>query len=470
MDKRRAEPEVQDCDKPSPVVITSLTDTNQTSFFETLCQTSPDAVLAVAADGKIVFANKRVQELFGYEPQHLLGKKVEELVPQRFKGHAKLREDFDKDPSVRHMGTRPVITARHKDGSDVPVDIYLGPLQLEGDDGGEVIRLAQAVIRDGADRWEVQQDDLVRRVAMNAAANGIVITDTQGVIQWVNPAVSRMTGYARTELVGQNPRILQSGKHEPAFYKNLWETISAGRTWYGDITNRRKDGTVYCEEQHISPVRGDDGKISHFIAIKQDVTARKDAEKKLQEANEELAVRLEENTSLQEILREEAIHDPLTGLFNRRYLHETLPREIARARREKIDLSIVAIDLDGFKNVNDTLGHAAGDEVLEVLGDLFRATTRQSDLVCRMGGDEFVVVMPQMSMDMASKRGQEWLTAFQEKQRELPDRAADLICTLSVGITNIRPDDDGMDEILKRADDALYAAKRQGRARVVLKE
>ncbi len=467
------DPDEKNSDSSSPVGPCSsvrnqsLTDITDATLFEALCQTSPDAVVVAEADGTIVFANQRVLELLGYEPQLLVGRKVEELVPHRFNGHAKQREYFNKDPSTRHMGTRAIVTARHKNGADIPVDISLSPLQLQGNADGKKIRLTQAVIRDAAARWEGQQDELVRSVAMDSAANGIVITDTQGEIQWVNPAVSRMTGYTSKELLGKNTRILKSHEHGPAFYKNLWETISAGRTWYGDIENRRKDGTLYCEEQHISPVRGDDGKISHYIAIKQDVTARKDAERELKEANAELALHLKENEGLRQQLREEAIHDPLTGLFNRRYLHETLVREIARARREKIDLSILAIDLDGFKNVNDTLGHAAGDEVLELLADLLMTTTRQSDMVCRMGGDEFLVMMPQMSGDMASRRGQEWLVAFQEKQRDLPTRATDLICTFSIGITNVRPDDEDVDEILKRADDALYRAKRQGRARVV---
>jgi diguanylate cyclase (GGDEF)-like protein/PAS domain S-box-containing protein len=468
MDKRRTGPDENYSDSSSPVGNKSSTHISFTTLFEAICQTSPDAVVVADADGKIVFANQRVHELFGYEAQHLAGKKVEVLVPRRIRGHTKLREDYDKEPSVRHMGTRPIVTARHKNGADIPVDISLSPLLLNG--GGEVTRFTQAVIRDAAARWEGRKDELARSVAIESAANGIVITDTRGLIQWVNPAVCRMTGYSSKELVGQNPRILKSGHHDAAFYKNIWETVAAGHTWYGDIENRRKDGTLYFEEQHISPVHGDDGAITHYIGIKHDVTARKATEKKLQEANEELALRLAENTSLQEILREEAVHDPLTGLYNRRYLQETLPREVARARREKIDLSIVAIDLDGFKNVNDTLGHAAGDEVLEVLGDLFRATTRQSDLVCRMGGDEVLVVMPQMPLDMAAKRGHEWLAAFQEKQKELPDRTADLICTFCAGITNVRPDDTDVDAILKRADDALYAAKRQGRARIVLEE
>ena len=468
MDKRRAGPEARDSDQSSPVGVTSVKDTSFTTLFEAICQTSPDAVVVAQTDGTIVFANQRVHKLFGYEAQHLVGKKVEVLVPRRIRGHTKLREDFDKEPGVRQMGTRPIITARHKNGADIPVDISLSPLLLN--DGGEETRLTQAAIRDAAARWEGQQDELARSVAIESAINGIVITDTQGVIQWVNPSVCRMTGYSSKELVGEHTRILKSGKHDAAFYKDLWETVAAGRTWYGDIENRRKDGTHYFEEQHISPVRGDDGTITHYTAIKHDVTARKATEKKLQEANEELALRLEENTNLQEILREEAIHDPLTGLYNRRYLQETLPREVARARREQIDMSILAVDLDGFKNVNDTLGHAAGDEVLVLFADLLQETSRQSDIVCRTGGDEFLVVMPQMSMDMASKRGHEWLAAFQETQRELPDRASDLICTLSIGITNIHPDDEGMDEFLKRADDALYEAKRQGRARVVLEK
>jgi diguanylate cyclase (GGDEF)-like protein/PAS domain S-box-containing protein len=467
MDTRRMGANAGESHPSSPTGDESLSDITYTTLFEALCQTSPDAVVVAGVDGTIVFSNQRCFDLLGYEPQLLVGRKVEKLVPHRFEGHKKQRENFQKEPSARHMGTRPILTARHKNGEDIPVDISLSTLALEGIGHGGITRFTQAVIRDAAPRWEGQQEELVRNVAMNSAANGIVITDTKGVIQWVNPAVSRMTGYTTQELLGQHTRILKSGEHDPAFYKNLWETISRGKTWYGDISNLRKDGSLYCEEQHISPVRREDGTISHYIAIKQDVTARKEAERKLAETNAELTLRLQEIESLHQQLREEAIRDPLTGLFNRRYLRETLVREISRAQRENIDLGILALDLDHFKNVNDSLGHAAGDEVPILLADLLKDTIRQSDMACRMGGDEFLVVMPQMAMDMAQKRGREWLATFQDRQKALPNRGGDLICTLSIGITNIRPEDEGVDEILKRADDALYRAKREGRARVV---
>jgi diguanylate cyclase (GGDEF)-like protein/PAS domain S-box-containing protein len=305
---------------------------------------------------------------------------------------------------------------------------------------------------------------------MDCAANGIVITDTQGVIQWVNPAVSRMTGYASRELVGEHTRILKSGEHDPAFYEDLWTTISAGKTWHGEITNIRKDGSMYREEQHISPVHGDDDAITHYIAIKQDVTARRAAEREALDAHAELALKLKEIEDLHQQLREEAIRDPLTGLFNRRYMVETMAREMSRARREHINLAVLAIDLDHFKDVNDTLGHAAGDEVLVLLADILQGTIRQSDIACRLGGDEFLMVMPQMPLAMAEKRAGAWQTLFQERQRALRGSDRGPICTLSIGVAAIRADERSVDALLKRADDALYAAKRQGRSCAVTVE
>ena len=176
----------------------------------------------------------------------------------------------------------------------------------------------------------VSQLDLrVLSTAMDATANGIVITDLHGVIEWANPAFSLMTGYARHELLGQHTHILKSNEHDRAFYQGLWQTILAGQTWFGAMINRRKDGTLYDEEMSITPVRDATGQLSHFIAIKQDVTARKLAEAQLQAANEELTLRLAEISALHEQLRDMALRDPLTNLFNRRYLHEALLREVS---------------------------------------------------------------------------------------------------------------------------------------------
>ena len=136
------------------------------------------------------------------------------------------------------------------------------------------------------------EESRLLRTALQATANAIVITDTQGRITWVNPAFTRFTGYTPEEVIGKNPRLLKSGQQDPAFYRNLWETVLAGQVWHGELINRRKDGSWYIEEQTITPVRDERGKITHFIAIKQDVTARRRAEaglRLLAEASGELS-------------------------------------------------------------------------------------------------------------------------------------------------------------------------------------
>ncbi len=239
----------------------------------------------------------------------------------------------------------------------------------------------------------------IQATALRSAANGIVITDRSGTIVWVNPAACAITGYAADELVGAHTRLLKSGEHGADFYADLWQCVTGGETWSGTIVNRRKDGTLYHEEQTIAPVLGASGDVTHFVAIKADVSARRQAEEALVGAHQELAARVAEIESLNEQLRERAIRDPLTGLHNRRYFEETAGRDAARAVRTGEPLAILVIDIDHFKAVNDQHGHAAGDLVLRVLAEILTAGVRDSDLVCRIGGDEFVVLLPGAAMD-----------------------------------------------------------------------
>lgn len=311
-----------------------------------------------------------------------------------------------------------------------------------------------------------QLDMRVLSTAMDATANGIVITDLHGVIEWANPAFSLMTGYARHELLGQHTHILKSNEHDRAFYQGLWQTILAGQTWFGAMINRRKDGTLYDEEMSITPVRDAAGQLSHFIAIKQDVTARKLAEAQLQAANEELTLRLAEISALHEQLRDMALRDPLTNLFNRRYLHAALLREVSRAQQEATHLALILIDVDHFKQVNDTVGHAAGDAILNLLAERLRSGIRTGDFACRLGGDEFLIVLPGASLAVAEQRAGVLGQAFARGQ---PGSASGgpAVCTLSMGVVQLRNDGETADLLLRRADHALYRAKQDGRDRIV---
>lgn len=281
-------------------------------------------------------------------------------------------------------------------------------------------------------------------LALDAVDHSVVITSPDGTIEWVNPAFTAMSGFTREEAVGRTLRIQESGLHDPAFFAELWSTILSGRTWEGETTNRRKDGSLYVEDQTITPVRDEEGRIAHFVSVKRDVTRRK--------RQEEAIVHL-------------ARHDPLTDLPNRRVVEETLVRLLARAERG-LASALLLVDLDNFKEVNDRSGHGVGDDLLRAFSALLLETVRPGDLVGRVGGDEFVVLLE---------------GAGAEKARRVAERIRDRAAALA------RPDDyDGPavgaslgvalvaghaspGAVLATADAALYEAKANGKGRVAVR-
>ena len=292
-------------------------------------------------------------------------------------------------------------------------------------------------------------------VALNSAPNGIVITDVNAHIQWINPAFTRMTGFALEEALGRNPgELAKSGKHDAAFYRNLWETILSGQTWHGEIINRRKDGSIYDESLVITPVIDGDGKIRHFVAIMRDITERKQAE---------------------EQIRTLAFYDTLTQLPNRRLLDDRLGQTMAASKRSGRYGALMFLDLDNFKPLNDTYGHSVGDLLLIEVAHRLTSCVRETDTVARFGGDEFVVILSELDTDKAESNVQAaivaekiratlaepyLLTFRQEGDTEI---AVEHHCTSSIGVAlfinhKARPED-----VLKWADMAMYQAKKGGR-------
>ncbi len=285
----------------------------------------------------------------------------------------------------------------------------------------------------------------------------IVITDTDSRIEYANPYFSQITGYDIESVRGKTPQIFKSGETPDAVYKSLWEAIKSGKEWGGEMLNKKLNGELFWEYNRISLVKDSQGNVTHYLAIKEDITERKKKDEELRDANLRLQAQLNEIESLHAKLQAESIRDRLTGLFNRKFMEETLEREIAMAFRMGTVLSLVIMDVDRFKTVNDTYGHQAGDMVIKKLGEFLLQNTRSGDMACRFGGDEIVVVMPNATIEDACQRAEEWRKTFVEMTFVFGNQS--FSTSLTQGVAAFPVHAASSYDLLNVADKALYFAK-----------
>lgn len=246
--------------------------------YRTLIECATDAIfLADAETGVILDANRKAEQLTGLPAEQLIGMHQSQLHPPE--EAERYREIFRKHLQGGGMISTNLVV-RHRDGREIPVEI-----------GASIIehghrRIVHGIFRDITDRLQAEETLRLQSAALESAANGILITTRDGVVIWVNPAFTRLTGFAPDEIVGQNVRLLKSGEHPPEFHARMWETILAGNVWQGEVVNRRKDGQTYVQEQTITPLRDRHGEIQHFIAIQQDITERKRMETELRDSRQ----------------------------------------------------------------------------------------------------------------------------------------------------------------------------------------
>jgi diguanylate cyclase (GGDEF)-like protein/PAS domain S-box-containing protein len=268
--------------------------------------------------------------------------------------------------------------------------------------------------------------------------DAVMITALDGTILGVNAAFSAITGYTADEVRGQNPRILKSGRQDQAFYATMWQAVKSQGYWQGEAWNRRKDGSLFAERITICSVPDAAGRPHHYIAVFADITG----------------------ASKQRLLLEErANYDALTGLPNRVLLGERLEQVLAQAREHGMAVAVAFVDLDGFKEINDSMGHVAGDSLLATMAQRLRHALRESDTLARFGGDEFVAVLPDVQDGalLASLTGR--MSTAARVPVLLDGRT--LCLSASIGVA-LYPDDGATAaELIGRADAAMYAAKRQ---------
>ncbi len=295
-------------------------------------------------------------------------------------------------------------------------------------------------------RFVIEQEQNAQSLRLAAAVfdssnEGIIITAPDGSILRVNPAVSSVTGYQPEELIGQNPRIFSSGRQGPEFYRSLWNDVLKNGQWQGEIWNRRKNGEVFAEWLSISCIRSPGGRVDYYVATFSDITERKRA---------------------QDRIYHQAYHDALTGLPNRVLFRDRLEQSLAFAHRiNHGKVALLFIDLDRFKLVNDSLGHDAGDRLLQLVAQRLRAVGRQTDTLARLGGDEFTFLLPDVDdVEEARVVANKVLSALR-----LPfSLDGHHICvSASVGISVYPDDGDSVEILMKHADTAMYRVKKEGR-------
>jgi diguanylate cyclase (GGDEF)-like protein/PAS domain S-box-containing protein len=331
------------------------------------------------------------------------------------------------------------LALRRPDGTRFQARLHGLRVATEG--GVSSLRIA---LSDISELKRAAEERRIAAIAFESSQEGMVVTDSKGVIVQVNQAFTRLTGYRASEAVGQKPALLRSERQDKAFYERLWATLNETKYWQGEIWNRRKDGKTFAAWLTISTVTDPNGHVTHYVASCSDITEKKAVEAEIHRL---------------------AYYDPLTELPNRRLLQDRLGQALAASARSGSYGAILFFDLDNFKALNDTRGHDVGDILLVEAAQRLQAGVRKSDTVARLGGDEFVVMLEGLSSDGQEAAVQ--ATQGAEKIRKTLTQPYDLKgnefhCTASVGVALFRGRE-SVKELLKQADLALYQAKNDGR-------
>jgi diguanylate cyclase (GGDEF)-like protein/PAS domain S-box-containing protein len=405
--------------------------------YRTLVEQASDGIFIADRDGKYVEVNSAGCKLSGYTREEILQLTMQGVI--KFSPDTPLRfKELQEGETV--ISERQMI---RKDGTLIYVEISAKQLP----DG-----CYQGIVRDITERKQVEDQLRQLSSAVEHSPISIVITDINGNIEYINPKFTAMTGFTLDEVYGKNPQdTFGSSETQPETRAEHWQTILSGKEWHGDMVNSRKNGESYWVAVSISPITDSNGVITHFVSINEDITARKETEEKIRRLN----------AGLEQL----AMTDYLTNLYNRRYFMQRGSEEFKRARRNHQPLALLMLDIDQFKKVNDTHGHEAGDMTLQQVAAGLKSSLREIDILGRMGGEEFAVLLPNISLHEAAilaERVRKTIAGM-----SIAIQGASLTITISIGVAVLTDETLGIDDLLKNADVAMYQSKRGGGNRVV---
>lgn len=383
--------------------------------------------IGVIKNDRFVFSNRHLAQMVGYERQELIAlPDVQQILPDFYTE----LERFPEDCNEKLIETKLLLYS----GKRIDIELCLLRTRFDGDDAIVVFVL------DNTARKNNERNAQLAALVYENSTEAIVVTDENGVIVGVNPAFVEITGYQLSEVIGRTMNLLASGRQSPAFYKKMWRQLQKTGRWRGDIWNRRKNGEEYAERLNISTCYNEDGTVFRRIGLFFDITQDKERE--------------------QQIWRQ-ANHDHLTGLPNRQLFQGRLQKAMQDADERNKAFALIFLDLDLFKDVNDTLGHNVGDQLLKEASKRLLSCVRDTDTVARIGGDEFTVIVSDVPNQAVVERICEEILVKIAQPYQLGENVVTV--SASIGVTMYPEDASDAGEILKNADMAMYAAKECGR-------
>jgi len=415
--------------------------------FESMNESMGEGVLALSKDGLVTFVNKAALNILGYQKDEVIKQNAHELIHYETRdGIFVPKHECSVLKSLAQNGSCASDDDIYikKDGTKIDVSFVATPLLINGKNEGSMVVFSDITKKKRNYKKLLLSDTIVKNIR-----EGVLVTDKHQIIVFANAFFESVTGYSPESIIGKKPSILKSGLHDEKFYQDMWIRLDMNGCWEGEIWNRKKDGKLYAGWLNINVVNDNSeagGKF--YVGVFSDITERKLIEDELLKEREQF--------------KKQATHDSLTGLSNRQSFEETLAIELERHMRHGIVFSLIMLDIDNFKNVNDTYGHDIGDITLKSVAKLLKDNVRKIDTVCRWGGEEFIILTPQTHIKGAASLAESLRELITTNIFETTGRIS-----CSFGVVSL-DESDSKDSILKRVDNALYISKQEGKNKVTL--
>lgn len=401
--------------------------------YETLFNLMPVQIWHKDTNNRIIRVNQQVEKDFGMTKEDFLGKSAEELFPAY---SAKYYED---DLAVIHSG-KPKIGIIEQMNNTKGETLWVSTSKIPTTNSEGVVTGLVVLVLDITEIKKIEQQIPIWAKIFESSGEAISVTDAENRFVAVNRAFSLATGYSADEIIGKEPSLLKSGHHDNLFYQNMWASINQTGSWQGEIWEKRKDGVMYLKWLRIDQIKNGEGKLINYLARFADISEKKATEERLRYLDR---------------------HDALTGLPNRKELEKQLLAEIEKAHRKGKRVGVISLDLDRFKNINDSLGHQVGDAFLKELAKRLLAISNKASVIARFGGDSFIFIVPDIfQKDELIAVIHDVRSAFDEP---LLYDGLELSVTASIGVSIFPDDGDTADVLIRNADTAMHRVKDNGR-------